>query len=309
MNARPDTRAVPGPRPRPRHVLEAALVRASMRWARSRPWPECHSIGTALGDLVRSLGIRRRVAEAQVAMALPELDAPARARVIAAHYRELGRVWTEYAWMPELVRMPDDVTFGTVRGVEHLERLRGQGVILLTGHFGPFEVLGARLCRLNPVDFVVKPLSNPLVEDMLNRTRAAAEVGVIPLGASLRGAMRALRAGHWVAMLADQDARRHGVFVPFMGRPASTPVGPARLSIATGAPIVMGFVERRHDGRLDLEVLPPMYARDPRDPGAVAELTARHTACLEMRVRRRPELWFWLHRRWKTAPPEREGTG
>lgn len=285
------------------HRLEAALVRASLAFARTRPWPHCHAIGERLGDLARVLRLRHRVAAAQLAASFPELSAAQRRAVLAAHYRELGRVWSEYAWMPELVRMPDGPSFGMVRGVEHLERLRGRGVILLTGHFGPFELMGARLGRLNPVDFVVKPLSNPLVEAMLRRGREACGVGTIPLGSSVRGALRALRAGRWVAMLADQDARRHGVFVPFMGRPASTPAGPARLSIATGAPIVMGFVERRPDGRLDLEVLPPMTARDPQAPDAVRELTARHTASLESRVRRRPELWFWLHRRWKTAPP------
>jgi len=291
------------------HRLEDVLVGASVAWARSKPWPQCHAIGEALGDLAHALRLRRGVAERQLAFALPELGAAARGAILAGHYRELGRVWTEYAWMPELVRMPDGLAFGTVRGVEHLERLRGRGLILLTGHFGPFELMGARLGRLNPVDFVVKPMSNPRVEARVARNREACGVGTIPIGASVRGAMRALRAGRWVAMLADQDARRHGVFVPFMGRPASTPAGPARLSIATGAPIVMGFVERRHDGRLDLEVLPPMTARDPRAPDAVTELTARHTAALEARVRRRPEQWFWLHRRWKTAPPPTEGEG
>jgi len=293
--------------PRTGHRVEAALVRASLVWARSRRWPECHAIGVRLGAVAHALRIRRRVAAAQLAAAFPGKSAREREAILAAHYRELGRVWTEYAWMSELVRMPDDAGFGAVRGGEHLEGLRGRGVILLTGHFGPFELLGARLSRLNPVDFVVKPLSNPLVEAMLEAVRESCGVGTIPLGASLRGALRALRAGRWVAMLADQDARRHGVFVPFMGRPASTPVGPARLSIATGAPIVMGFAERRDDGRLDLEVLPPMTAADPAAPDAALELTARHTAALEARVRRRPELWFWLHRRWKTAPPVERG--
>lgn len=294
-------------RVRPSHRIEAALVRASMAWARSRPWPECHRIGERLGALAHLLRVRRGVAASQLAAAFPAKSRSEREDILAAHYRELGRVWTEYAWMPELVELPDDLGFCTVQGVEHLERLRGRGVILLTGHFGPFELLGARLGRMNPVDFVVKPLSNPLVEAMLQRTRESCRIGTIPLGASVRGAMRSLRAGRWVAMLADQDARRHGVFVPFMGRPASTPVGPARLSIATGAPIVMGFAERRADGRLDLELVPPLTARDPDAPDAVLELTARHTAVLEARVRRRPEMWFWLHRRWKTAPPAARG--
>jgi KDO2-lipid IV(A) lauroyltransferase len=300
---------IPAP-PRPArlgHRLEAALVRAGIAWARSSPWPRCHAIGERLGELAHGLRLRRAVASAQLAAAFPERAALEREAILAAHYRELGRVWTEYAWMPELLRRPAGEVVAAPRGIEHLEALRGRGVILLTGHYGNFELLGAWLGRLNPVDFVVKPLSNPRVEAMLQARRRAAGVGTIPLGMSLRAVSRALRDGRWVAMLADQDARRHGVFVPFLGRPASTPVGPARLSIASGAPIVMGFCERCADGRIELDVMPPMTARDPRAADAALELTARHTARLEERVRRRPEMWFWLHRRWKTAPPSTGG--
>jgi Kdo2-lipid IVA lauroyltransferase/acyltransferase len=112
-----------------------------------------------------------------------------------------------------------------------------------------------------------------------------------------------LRAGGWVCMLADQDARGAGVFVPFFGRPASTPAGPARIALKAGAPIVMGFVTRRADGRLALDLEPALERPAADDPDPVRTLTARHTAQLERRVRMRPEQWFWLHRRWKTRPP------
>jgi Kdo2-lipid IVA lauroyltransferase/acyltransferase len=111
-----------------------------------------------------------------------------------------------------------------------------------------------------------------------------------------------LRANRWVAMLADQDARRQGVFVPFLGHPASTAIGPARLALATGAPIVMGFDTRRDDGRHEIDVEPALEVDDPRAPDAAERLTALHVAMLERWVRRCPEMWFWLHRRWKTAP-------
>jgi KDO2-lipid IV(A) lauroyltransferase len=82
-------------------------------------------------------------------------------------------------------------------------------------------------------------------------------------------------------------------------------VGPARIAIATGAPIVMGFCVREPDGRIVLEIEPPLEVEDPRAKDAVVDLTARHTARLEHWVRRHPAMWFWLHRRWKTRPPER----
>jgi len=115
---------------------------------------------------------------------------------------------------------------------------------------------------------------------------------------------RALRENRWVAVVADQDARRNGVFVPFFGRGCSTPTGPAELALRTGAPIIMGFETRRPDGRHELDLLPPLAMPEGRDGAAVTALTAAHTAVLEAWVRRRPSSWFWLHRRWKTRPPE-----
>ena len=153
---------------------------------------------------------------------------------------------------------------------------------------------------------VVRPLSNPGVEALIARERAAAGMGVIPTGAGVRRIYESLRQGRWVALVSDQDARRHGAFVPFLGRPASTALGPARIALDTGAPIIMGFVTREPDGRMSLDVEPPLSLADSGASDAALRLTALHSARLEAWVRRRPEMWFWLHRRWKTAPPAPE---
>jgi Kdo2-lipid IVA lauroyltransferase/acyltransferase len=287
-----------------RHALEAMLVQGLVAAVRSVSWRRSLAIGVVLGDRMRDFGVRRRVATANLALAFPERSGAEREGVLREHYRELGRVAVEYARLGELARAEPGQVVGEVRGLEHLLATReaGRGAILLSGHFGHFELVGASLGRHHPVDFVVKPLSNHRVEALIARERAAAGVGSIPLGAGIRRVVEALRDNRWVAMLGDQDARRAGVFVPFFGRPASTPIGPARLALATGAPIVMGFVLRRPDGRHDLEIGSPLAVEDPRAPDAVERLTALHTARLEAMIRRRPESWFWLHRRWKTAP-------
>ena len=285
------------------HLAEALLVRGLAAGLGALDWRAAHRVGERLGDLARALGLRRRVAEDNLARAFPERDAAARAAILAEHYRELGRTVTEYPRHPELVAADGAPIVREIRGREHLEaaRARGRGVILLTGHYGNFELLGAVLGRTHPVDFIVKPLSNPAIEAWVAELRRRAGVGTIALGSGVRGAFAALRANRWVAMVADQDARRHGVFVPFLGRPASTPTGPAELSLRTGAPIVMGFASRLPDGRIDLDIQPPLLGEgDGRE--AVRDLTALHTAALEAWVRKHPEMWFWLHRRWKTAP-------
>lgn len=288
-----------------RHALESALAAVLVAGFRALPRRPSLAAGAAAGDLLRGLGVRRRVAAENLARAFPEWTPARRDAVLRAHYRELGRVAAEYARLPELAHAGDDLV--TVRGGEHLEAARaaGRGVILMSGHFGNFELLGARLGRLHPTAFVVRAMSNPRVEARLVAMRTRAGVATIDAGRGVRAVYEELRANRWVAMLADQDARRHGVFVPFFGVPASTALGPARIALATGAPIVMGFDRRREDGGHELAIEPPLAVADPRAPDAAERLTALHVAALERAVRRQPESWFWLHRRWKTRPPSR----
>ena len=284
--------------------MQAALVDALGLGLRALPWRASLSVGAALGDTARRLGVRRRVAADNLSRAFPERTESERAAILSAHYRELGRVTVEYPRLGELVRAEPGAVVADVRGIEHLERARaeGRGAILLSGHYGNIELLGAWLGRMHPVSFVVRPLSNARVEAWIARQRTRAGVGTICANSRVREVYAGLRNNEWMAMLADQDARRHGVFVPFLGTPASTATGPARIAITTGAPIIMGFVTRRDDGRVELDIEPPLLSEDPTAPDAAERLTARHVAILERWVLRHPAMWFWLHRRWKTKP-------
>jgi len=285
--------------------LETALAAGMFAGLRAAGWRRSLAIGGAIGALAHRLGLRRRVAEANLAAAFPERSAAECDALLIEHYRELGRVGAEYARLAELARAPEGAVVAEARGLEHLERARrrGRGAILLSGHYGNFELLGAWLGRFNPVDFVVQTIRNRQVEAMISRQRTAAGVGELSAATGLRRVYEGLKTNRWVAMLGDQDAGRHGCFVPFLGRPASTAIGPARLALATGAALIPGFVTRRDDGRLVLEVEPALELDDPRRDDAVERLTALHVARLERHVRAAPRYWFWLHRRWKTAPP------
>ena len=288
------------------HLAEFALLRLVAAILGALPRGLALACGAALGSLAMALGVRREVARANLALAFPDQEERWREHVLTGHYRELGRVAADYARLPALVHGPRERVFAAWRGEEHLHagRAHGRGVVLLTGHFGHFELMGALTGRLMPVAFLVKPLSNPFVEAWLARLRIAAGVDLLPIGAGVRGALRRLRAGGAVAVLGDQDARKDGVFVPFLGRPASTPAGPAWLSLASGAPIVFGLCLRASDGRYEGRFLPPIVPEGSADdPRAIEALTRRHTALLEAAVREQPVSWFWLHRRWKTAPP------
>jgi KDO2-lipid IV(A) lauroyltransferase len=274
-------------------------------------WPAARERGARLGALAGALGIRRDVARANLALAFPEQSQSWRERVLAEHYKELGRVAAEYPRMAELARAPRGDVFACWQGDEHARAAlaMGRGMIFLTGHLSNFELAGAMVSRVFPMAFVAKPLSNPGAEEWVAAIRRDAGLDVLPTGTGIRGVVRRLRSGGTVAMLADQDARRDGVFVPFFGRPASTPAGPAWSSLATGAPIVFCTCARAADGRLEVRFSPALLPQgDAGDPEAVRALTARHTALLEAAVRERPAQWFWLHKRWKTAPPAESAT-
>jgi KDO2-lipid IV(A) lauroyltransferase len=204
----------------------------------------------------------------------------------------------------------EDVVAAT--DVEGLDALRsalegGTGVVVVTGHFGNWEVGGAAVAaRGIPLDVVAQRQANPLFDRLLNRQRERLGMGVIERGRATRQALRALRSGRVVAFVADQDARRAGVFVPFLGRPASTFRGPVVLALRSGAPVFIGTAERLPDGRYDVRLrrIPDPGGSDPEERARA--LTAAHTAALEEAVRRRPSQYFWHHRRWKTLPPVQE---
>jgi KDO2-lipid IV(A) lauroyltransferase len=178
----------------------------------------------------------------------------------------------------------------------------GRGAILITGHFGSWELPGCVLAMLGyPVDLLVGVQHNRLVQELMNRLRRSCGIGIIEPQRLLQAA-HALRANRLVAMLSDQDAGRAGVFVDFLGEPASTPRGAARLAIMARSPIVPGFIVRTaglsHRIELDRPIWPPESASEQ----AVRDLTHAYTRVIESYVRRYPGQWLWSHRRWKTRP-------
>jgi KDO2-lipid IV(A) lauroyltransferase len=138
----------------------------------------------------------------------------------------------------------------------------------------------------------------------VERFRTDKGMAVIPRGAALRGGMRALKAGSVLAFVMDQNAARHGVFVPLFGTAAATVPGPAELALRYGAPIILCHSRREKKGRHRLvfvEEIVPAKSRDHDE--AVRRTTARINAGLEKVIRERPEEWLWFHPRWRTRPP------
>ncbi len=288
-----------------RHALETAGVDAVLAAAGVLAPGPARAVGAGLGALAwHAVRVRRSVVRENLRRAFDADDRPA-GRIGAASYASLGRSMMEFAALG--TRRGDDLVAG-VRfvGLEHFERAHreGRGAILVTGHFGNWELLGAAIAARFPLDFLVGEQTNAAVDRRINALRRRRGIGIIHRGVAARGVLRALAAGRFVAMLVDQDAGRSGVFVPVFGRPASTAPGPARFALRTGAPVIPGFIVPRPGGGHTAFIEPPLRAGSAGDDeAAVVDLTARIAARVEAWVRRYPELYFWPHRRWKTRPP------
>jgi KDO2-lipid IV(A) lauroyltransferase len=181
----------------------------------------------------------------------------------------------------------------------------GKGGLIFTGHQGNWEMLGATLNAYGyPLTALVARQSNPLVDRVTNNLRLSQDRGTIYRETGLKEMFRTLEANEFIALAADQDAGKDGVFIDFLGRPASAARGTALFAIKRGVPIVPGFMHRSGRDRHVLEVMPIIWP-DPSLDGedAVVDLTQRAADCLADQIRRYPTQYFWAHRRWKTPPP------
>ncbi len=259
-------------------------------------------IGLALGQIVYSLGIRTRVTRENLQQAFPTLP-PSAVRTMAARtYRHFGCVAASLGVVPRLSRsaVSDWIYVDDFEVLSHALK-NGEGCLVVSGHLGNWELMGAIVAQYGfPVTFVVTTQTNKRIEKMVDDIRRKAGIEIVKRSDAIRGMLSALRRNRIVALLIDQDAHEEGAFVPFFGRLASTPRGPAVFHLRTKAPVVFARSTRLAGERYKIK----LERLDTNGITDADELTAKMTAKLEAAVRETPEQWFWMHRRWKTLPPK-----
>lgn len=278
----------------------AALDRLSLRRA--------GRIGEWLGALgYRPFGIRRAVVERQVRAALPALGEDDVRRIALESYENLGRTAIETALLPTRSREQVLAMFSRVEGWDVVERAmaRGRGILFVTGHLGNWELAGSLVAAKGvPLEAVARRMQNPLFDRYLTNTRQQIGMSVIHDADAVRRVPRAVRENHAVAFLVDQGAvGLASTWVPFFGRLAKTPRGPAVFALRLGTPVIFGAALRQPDGRYMIG-FEEVQAQSTGDREAdVDRIVAAYTATLERWVRRAPEQYFWHHRRWKHQRP------
>lgn len=299
--------ALPARRPSLAHRLEYAALRGTFAALGALGWRRASAFGAQIGRLgYRPLGVRRRVVESQVAAAFPGLAPDEVRRVSREAYEQLGRTAVEAALLARIGRQGVLDMFEGADGWELMESAisEGRGAILVAGHYSNWELAGAYVAsRGVPLDVIVRGMSNPLFDRYLNDTRARLGMTVVHDREAVRRTSRSLREGRAVAFLSDQGVMGlASTFVPFFGRPAKTPRGPAVFALRLGVPTLFVIPVRQASGRYRLHVERVAVTETGDRDRDVDAVVAAYTRILERFVRRDPGQYFWHHRRWRRQP-------
>lgn len=291
-----------------RHRLEYAIVWCWVKGVGLLPRPLARAKGISLALLVYLLhGRLRRVGMRNLELAFPEMPRRERRRILRGVFVSLGRQLAEVCLFPRYTR--ENVSQVVIYdGFENFERAyaRGKGVLFLTGHLGAWELSAfAHSLQGHPLSIVMRSLDNPNVDALIQSYRTMHGNRTVDKDDFVRGLLQAMRAGQTVGILMDTNMTPpQGVFVDFFGIPACTASGLARIALRTDAAVVPGFTVwdaklRKYILRFDPAV---ELVRTGDNESDIVANTARFTRVIETFVRRYPDQWLWVHRRWKTRP-------
>ena len=286
-----------------RQRLEYGAVVIARAVTAVMPYPLLLLCGTAVGYLFYVFDhTHRRVAAENLAAAFPLRSRAERHAIVRAMFGHFGRLLFEFLKFSTL--SPEKMLARVDFDGEERVRLaygQGKGILFITGHFGFWELHAiAHPLRFEPIGVLARTLDNARLNTLLEEIRCRTGNVVIYRQGSIRKVMRLLAEKHGVAILIDQHiSGADAVNVEFFERPAATTSAVAALALRTGAPVVPVFALPSGRGRYRLIYEHPIEPPAAESEDAVRELTQRCTDVLEMYVRRHPDLWLWMHRRWR----------
>jgi KDO2-lipid IV(A) lauroyltransferase len=290
--------------------FEFWLARAVLGFFRVLPL----GAGVALARIIARLGFwfpkLRRTGERNLQLAFPDLSEAERRRLLRGAFENLGRMLAMFSRFPN--RGDALKRLIACEGLEHLQTALQQqrGVILFTGHLGAWELSSFGLSLFGyPLSFLVRQIDNPKIEAIVDRARRSRGNRTIDKTSAAREMLQILRDGGALGILVDLNTLdREAIFVDFFGRPASTTFIVAKLALRTGAEVLPVFAPWDQERKqIKLIIGEPLRIERTGDENEdVRRLTQEYTRVVEDYVRRYPDQWLWIHRRWKTRPAGEE---
>jgi Kdo2-lipid IVA lauroyltransferase/acyltransferase len=296
-----------------RYRLEYVPVWLAAKFFGILPRPIARALGVGIGLLAYVCFPRlRRVGMRNLDIAFPDKTTKEKKGILKQVYKNLGRQLAEFCLLPRYTakNVNDIAIYDGFENFAEAEA-RGKGVLFITAHFGGWEV-GSFVHSLHghPLNIVVRPLDNPHVNAMVDRYRTLYGNSTIPKQDFARGLLSSMKRGETVGILMDTNMTPpQGEFVDFFGVQACTATGLARVALHTDAAVVPGFtLWDKNLGKYRIRFDPAMkLVRTGDDEADAVANTAAFTKVIESYVRRYPDQWLWVHRRWKTRPKGEAG--
>jgi KDO2-lipid IV(A) lauroyltransferase len=288
--------------------VEYRLARVLMAFFAVLPLSTAMRVGMALARFGRLFPKLRQTAERNLQLAFPEMSQVERRRLMIGCFESLGRLLAVFSHFndsgPEsLERVIEYEGLGDLQAAKE----HGRGVILFTGHVGAWELTSFGLSMSgHPLSFLVRRIDNPKIEELIDRERRRRGNRSINKRFAAREMLQILRAGGTLGILVDLNTLdREAIFVNFFGVPAATTFMVAKLALRTGADVLPVFAPwDRTQKKFLLKIGPAIsFEATGEEQGDVRRLTQAFTNVVEDYVRRYPDQWLWIHRRWKTRPP------
>ena len=291
--------------------LEYAAARIILSVVGALPLRQSIRLGQVFGRVAyRLAGELRRTGEINLQLAFPEKTPEERRELLKGSFESLGRVLGLFSHFGDPIE-------SIMSGVEPmaLERLqaaqKGRGVIFCTAHLGAWELTSFAVAHLGyPMSVIVRPIDNPKIEEMVDRYRTRTGNRTLDKFSAARSMVKTLRSGEFLGLLFDLNAlENEAIFVNFFGVPASTNFMTAKLALRSDVPIIPVFAPwDKTRQKFLLQVNEPIKFESSDDQEAdVRELTTRLTQHFEDQIRRYPDQWLWIHKRWKTRPKGEPG--
>lgn len=283
------------------HRIEYILLVFLGGFFRLLPLNFSFNLGVLLGRLACLINKKhRKIALTNLKESFPEKSDREHKEILARFYKNLGILLMEFLHVKKIIkRMKLEI-----EGREYLDAAlkKNKGIIALTGHFGNWELLGAIIVNLGyKLTVVYFEQRNKLTDKYINNVRNSMGIELIPKNKSAKLSLMALKQNYLLGLISDQDAGNNGVFVNFLGRPASTPRGPVLFSMKTGAPMLLLTLLRKGFCDYKFSISPPVELELTGNSEEEIRInTQKWSDLFEKKVRERPEQWFWVHRRWAT---------
>ena len=270
---------------------------------RHLPLPAANRVASSVAKLLdRSVPKLRRVGLTNLRFAFPEATEAERNRIVDGVFQTIARLLVAMARFPTLNSRNIHGLIG-YEGLENYQRAKqeGRGILVATAHLGNWELSAfSHALMTEPMNIMVRPLDNPLIDRLVEHYRTLSGNGLIFKRDAARGVLKALKNNEAVGILIDQNTvATEGVFVPFFGKSACAGTAFVKLAYHSGAPVIPGFAFwNAQTGRYILRFYPKMELC-----GDATADTARLQQFFEATIRKYPDQWMWIHRRWKTRPP------